>query len=415
MVRAPRRWDGAPLIFTVIAGVAFIVRIVAIVWSRLANPYEIHGDALLYDEIARSILSGGGFARAGHQTGIVTPGYPVFLAGVYAVAGHGTFLVAIAQAVLGAATAGMIGLIALRLAGPVAAYAAGAIAALYPHFVIWTEQLLTETLFVFLGVVALWLLVEAQGRTPIGWTVGAAAALAAASLVRSEMLAFVPLAALISWLGGRHEGRWVRAGALVALPALAIGLWTVRNAETVGVASPATESATVLWIAFNPEAPRLHTGGYAYAMPLADPPPDDATEAAVYARYSQAVSAELRAHPEVVITYMPAKLGNMWRPVFDGSKLLTWIGFGGSYVVTMLLAVIGLVALWRRGAPAGSWYAFAYIASLTGVHAVTIAEIRYRMPVEAALIVLAGVGAAVVLERAVPRVRSRIVRTPAIS
>lgn len=415
MIRAPRRWDGASAIFVVIAGAALIVRIVAIVWSRLANPYEIHGDALLYDEIARSILSGGGFAHAGHLTGIVTPGYPLFLAGVYAVAGHGTFGVAIVQALLGAATAGLIALIAFRLAGPRSAYAAGAMAALYPHFVIWTEQVLTETLFVFLGVLGLWLLVEARGRTSIRWTVGAAAALAAASLVRSEMLAFVACAALISWLIGGRDGRWVRAGVLVALPALAIGLWTVRNAAAVGVGSPATESATVLWIAFNPEARQLHTGGYAYTMPIPDPPPDDATEAGVYDRYSQAVSAVLRAHPEIVITYMPAKLANMWRPVFDRSKLITWIGFGGSYVVMMLLAVIGLVALSRRGPPAGSWYAFAYIASLTGVHAVTIAEIRYRMPVEAALIVLAGVGAAVVLERVVPLVRRRIVSAPAVS
>src|SRR5207244_12505874 len=119
-----------------------------------------------------------------------------------------------------------------------------------------------------------------------------------------------------------------------------------------------------------------------------------------------------RVDAEIVVVYVPAKLASMWRPAFDGSKLITWVGFGGSYVVMMLLAFIGFVALWRRGFPVAAWYVAAYIVSLTGVHAVTIAEIRYRMPVEAGLIALAGAGVAFILERFVAHV-SRVGSAPA--
>src|SRR5206468_10576315 len=98
--------------------------------------------------------------------------------------------------------------------------------------------------------------------------------------------------------------------------------------------------------------------------------------------------------PAIVITAAPAKIANMWRPVFDGSKLATVIIFGGSYVTVMLFAAIGVLAVTRRGVGASEWYLIAFALALAIFHAFTIAEIRFRMPIESVIIVLAGAGLA---------------------
>ena len=63
-------------------------------------------DAKQYDNIAVNIVSGHGFSKIVGgpyvPTTIRTPGYPLFLAGIYAVFGHSYIAVKIIQAVLGA-------------------------------------------------------------------------------------------------------------------------------------------------------------------------------------------------------------------------------------------------------------------------------------------------------------------------
>src|ERR671932_1381386 len=63
-------------------------------YVALTPDYRIVHDARDYDRHARSIAAGDGFARLGPGPSRVTafrpPGYPVFLAGVYALTGHET-------------------------------------------------------------------------------------------------------------------------------------------------------------------------------------------------------------------------------------------------------------------------------------------------------------------------------------
>jgi 4-amino-4-deoxy-L-arabinose transferase-like glycosyltransferase len=377
--------------------VAAAIRVAEVTIGAAVAPYRVGGDATLYDELARSLLAGRGLEHSGHQTGIVGPGYPAFVALMYATSGGSLFAVQIAQAFAGGASAGLAGLIARRIGGTTAGLAAGAAVAVYPQLVLWTQELLTETVFTALSLLALWLLVEASVLRRLWLFAAAGIAIGVATLTRTETAAFAPAAAVYAL--ALHRGRfgWAAAALMIVLPLVLVGPWVARNAATVGVATLSTESGSVLWLGYSPHAAEGHRDGYVYGEPLPGPVPESPTEAESYAIYMHAVADELRARPFAPLALLPAKAWNMFRPAFGGSRALTLLAVGGSW--------IGLVALAAYGAFAGRprreiGYVYLYAAAVAALHLLTIAEIRYRMPIEAALAVPAGIGAATLVARA---------------
>lgn len=389
-----RTLTAAGTVFVLVTTAALAVRVGFV----LLSPYTVHGDAVFYDSAARALLSGDGYVHRGQPTGIVPPGYPLFVALLYLLTGGSVLAVGLAQAALGAVTAGVGALVAYRLSGAVAAYVCGGILALYPHFVVWTPQLLTETLFIALSMLALWALVRSAADGALRWSVVAGAGLGGAGLVRTEVLPFIPIAVTLTWLMRRYDR--VRHALIIALlPAVAVGPWIARNALALGVISPATESATVLWSGVNPRAAENHRDGYVYGEPLPRPIAEGATEGEVYRVYMEAVQEQLRERPHSIITSMPAKAWNMFRPAFGGSKLLTVLTYTVTWYGLVALALIGTA--WGRP-PREIAAVYAFAAVIIAVHLVTIAEIRYRMPVEAMLAVPAGLGGTT-LVRAIQR------------
>jgi hypothetical protein len=87
---------------------------------------------------------------------------------------------------------------------------------------------------------------------------------------------------------------------------------------------------------------------------------------------------------------IPAKAWNMFRPTFGGARPITFVTLGLSWLALVAFALAGL---WRGGLGRGSAVLWGYGAFLCLLHLATIAEIRYRMPIEAVLTVPAGAGA----------------------
>lgn len=148
--------------------------------------FRIHPvvDAKAYDRIAQNILAGNGFVEdAGVPTERdnaiirVGPLYQYFLAGVYAVFGHRYEAVWVIQALLHVLTAyvvyliGRIGLIGRmgRMGGDdtVALIAAG-IVAFYPDLIEISAMLMTETLYLFLWSLFVFLFLRYVRQTSVG-------------------------------------------------------------------------------------------------------------------------------------------------------------------------------------------------------------------------------------------------------
>jgi hypothetical protein len=131
-------------------------------------PVADTGDAPFYIELAWNWLKNGvyGFAVNGQLTPVDmrVPGYPAFLASVFAVAGQSTRAVMLAQIVVDLGTCFVVALIAARLAPQASrrrvALAGLWLAALCPFTANYTAVVLTETLVIFLTALAILILLQ---------------------------------------------------------------------------------------------------------------------------------------------------------------------------------------------------------------------------------------------------------------
>jgi 4-amino-4-deoxy-L-arabinose transferase-like glycosyltransferase len=232
---------------------ALIVRLVPVLFA-FNLPIGLD-DMFQYDMLGRSLAAGNGYrwyAKAdverihqfidldfitddqdprGVETSFRAPAYPAFLAGIYTVTGSGEvrlFVARLVQAALGATLAPMTVLLARRLfpkREEIARFAGMALA-LYPLLVLYPLALATENLFIPLVLAGTLLIFRAADSGSGRDFLLAGAVFGLATLTRSVIFGFVPLAVLWLWFAVKH-----RRGALVfAVAVFALVLpWTIRN------------------------------------------------------------------------------------------------------------------------------------------------------------------------------------------
>ncbi len=226
------------------------LRLLFVVWFP-----RVTTDSLIYGDIAKNWLQLGIYGltegAGATPTFIRLPGYPAFLAGIFAVFGsdhYGAALVFQVFADLGSCF--LIADIARRLISPRAAQAAFLLAAVCPFLANYTAAALTETLEVFFTVLAvdctLIGIESLPGKRLRPW-LGSGLATGAAILLRPDggLLLMAILAYLATlWLrrgspGNIPRKHVVRAAVVVTVTALApLVPWTVRNWHTLHQVQP---------------------------------------------------------------------------------------------------------------------------------------------------------------------------------
>lgn len=234
--------------------VALVLRL-GFLW-RQGPPAEIVGDAIEYRAYAVHVLDAGTYAADAGERATRMPGYPLFLAAVFAALGRSPLPVLILQSVLGAGTCVLLYGLAGELLPPLWAAGAGLAAAVSLDLIAPCSALLSECLFSFLLVLGARVLYKAE------WAPGRRAAAfgvlsALLYLVRPEPLPyFLATALFLPYLFPRF-GRRETLKALAAA-ALVASVWIGRNAAVFGRPVPAsTVGKTVAYLALEIPANRL--------------------------------------------------------------------------------------------------------------------------------------------------------------
>jgi Dolichyl-phosphate-mannose-protein mannosyltransferase len=250
MKRDPSSKMRANAVFAALAGLALRFYFI------LKFPVRDSGDSSFYIELAWNWLKKGvyGLSINGRLTPVDmrVPGYPAFLAAIFAFAGKSPRAVMLAQAALDVAGCFVIALIAARLAPEASrrrvTIAALWLAALCPFTANYSAAVLTEILVMFLTSLAILVLLDANRREMLGasdagstrglspWFLGGII-VGFGTLVRPEtplLLAATGLVLAARWWRPRDWKKLARAGALMAAGlVLPLMPWAARNWRTL--------------------------------------------------------------------------------------------------------------------------------------------------------------------------------------
>jgi hypothetical protein len=314
-------------------------------------------------------------------------------AAFFAVLGPNLLLIRIVQAFAIPLQAWLLNAIGRRIFEPRVGLFAGCAACLYPYFLYFQGLALSETLFttaLLAFVAALYRLEVSPGRAPFVVGLGAVATYIKASLT------FLPPFLLLPFV----RPRVVLIGLFVYL--LCLAPWWIRNYMVLHAFVPFSTTASMnLYVGNNPHTLTAH-GDWSV-----DADPAEVTRIAALPgeiAQSQAYTADaisfIGANPGRFIELCVLRLSAFWAfvPNAEGyrSGILRWIS-ALSTGPMLALALVGLVATrraWRRLLPI-----YGLITYFTALHTLTIASIRYRLPIEPYLILLASAGAVACYDR----------------
>lgn len=379
--------------------------------------FLVEGDANGYWELGRKLASGEDYCIHSPPRYILrTPGFPLLLAGSMWIVGERVFPVTLLLAGLGTGCCGLTWLMARRLAGPHPALGALFLAAVSPLQIGSSVQVLSEgwfSIWLLLSLLALQPLLRIPDcgakshpetcaaplvrMTVVRMTVrGILAGLAAGAgvLVRPGWILWPVGVAICLLLAGRGDRR---TRGLVFL-SVCLGCWLVlfpwawRNHKVCGY-----WIYTSLW-----SGPSLYDGLHAGATGASDMRFFDReqlgqrmSEYAVNEEYKRRAWEFAVSEPGRVLELAVVKAGRFLSPVlraegFSGG--LFSLACCGWYLALVALVVHGSRIMWRSmNWPSLLLLWLPFLLFLL-IHLVFVGSIRYRLPAEFPLLVLAGLG-----------------------
>jgi len=207
-------------------------------WAGFATPDPNDGrfdDSVFYHNAAINLSEGNGYTNpyTNFPTAQWPPGYSFLLAGIYYLFGPTLVGARLANVVLGAATAGVTYVVALRLSDKRTATGAGLLMAAFPSQIFFASLVWSEVTFTFGFVLALLCIVmalQAPESQRGWWLLGAGLLSGASTLVRGQGF-FLPVIGFLTW--GVLGPGWMRSLKWTAVAVVTMALvmlpWSVRN------------------------------------------------------------------------------------------------------------------------------------------------------------------------------------------
>jgi len=319
------------------------------------------------------------------------PSYVLFLAAIYKTAGHSVTAVLLVQALMGALLSLMIFQLARQVSSnPWAPWLAGSMAAFYPFFIYYEGEIISDGFVTFCTVLCL-LLFFAWREKPLSWLRAAACGLGFAVLILAKTLLIPYVLVLIAWYvfetpaGAERVQRWARLALMGIMFAAPLVLWGLRNKHVMGkfVLDTHGGKTSVECIMFYTQCKQGTFGPFFKDQPL-QKAAMGLGEVQMDTLYLNATRQFIREHPA---RYLRQSLGNLkdfWRlyprqdlDYKEGRLKITLISVTTEsfLLIAGLIGVIKTRARWRSLVPL-----YLLIVVLSGLHALTTGQMRYRLP-----------------------------------
>jgi 4-amino-4-deoxy-L-arabinose transferase-like glycosyltransferase len=356
-------------------------------------------DQVSYDALARSLLDGRGysftknwypFTPANTPTAHWSFIYPLYLAGVYAITGYHPLAARLVQgSVGGALICFLIYLIGRRVVNEHTGLVGAGLAAVYGYFIYYNVALMTETFSIVLVLLSLHLCLEIKERPTLKRWIALGLALGLATLLRQTILIFIPFLLLwLLWELKKEEAHWWHFAVPVVIVMLMIAPWTIRNYLVYRGFLLLNSNAGYALYASNNTNLGTNWRNEVVVVPV----PEELTgqnEAELDRALTQKAVRLILEDPKRYLWLNLDKTLEYFRfwPSSDSSRIsnLNRVLSFGLYLPFMLLGLAFSGSRWRKFV---SLYLF--IAIHTGIHLLSWPSPRYRLPVDAVLMVFAG-------------------------
>ena len=352
-----------------------------------------------YVELARNFSSGEGlrFFDARFDDNVYayrTPGYPLLIAAC----GNSLRIVRLVQAVMDSGTVVAAYLLTMRLIDRRGAARLAAIGiALNPFLIYFTGLLLSETLYTALLAWGMVLLLARSRLDRWLWWIGGML-LAVSVLVRPGAIGLPVVLGLVSALVNRHwpqpyDLRWAPpvGATMLALTLAALTPWALRNHRVLGEwVLTSTNGGITLYDGNHPDATGASDQRFVAQLPQLKLMSESARS-----RYLSTLAWQfMREQPSRALTLAAIKIARLWSPVplsndYGSDRRLVTVAL--LYTIPLYLLLILTIAIAPLPASIKA-YCFTPALYLTIVHALTIGSLRYRIPADVPLIVLAAIG-----------------------
>ncbi|MFM9936502.1 MAG: ArnT family glycosyltransferase [Novosphingobium sp.] len=278
-------------------------------------------DAAWYYSRADMLARGLGYlGDHGEPTAYWPPGWPLALSLAFRALGTSTLTVGLFNLVCAVVAAWLTYDLARRLfVSELGARIALLLLAVYPNSILYVPQALTEVFYTTLLLGGCWLLIARKGAARL---VLAGLVYGVATLVKAQTLVVVPLVCLIGLLRDgqivrRTPGVIARGAFIIAVAAMVVAPWTIRNHAVLGAWVPvSTNGGATLYTGNNDSA----RGGFTPEDPVvvALEARTDINELQYDAEATRLGKEWIKAHPVQFVKLMPLKLLRLWGPDGEG-------------------------------------------------------------------------------------------------
>ena len=372
-------------------------------------------DQISYDTLAQRVIDGHGFSfgtgwwpatKAGEPTAHWSYLYTLYLAAIYGLVGYHPLVARLIQAILvGFLMPWLVYRLGQRYFNATVGLVAAGLVAVYIYFIFYAAALMTESFYI---IAILWAL-DTAGQ--LGQSSGSRSrwlwlglALGVTILLRQVFLLFIPI--LFLWLLWRSYYYKIRSipqtiGGLVAVTlilVLFIVPWTFRNYQAFNRFVLLNTNAGFAFFWGNHP---IH--GYSFISILRDEDPSyldlippellDLNEAELDQALLKQGLGFIQADPVryVILSVSRAKDYFRFWPSSE-SGLISNVSRVLSFGIMWPFMAYGFITMLRRSFSTETLILYLFIITYTGIHLMTWALIRYRLPVDAILLIFAGIG-----------------------